>query len=71
MMLNIREISTPSPMKVLMVTNDTKKDDMRGIELPSISNADSGVSTMMASQSNTVPAMDVTKKRFSTCHMNF
>ncbi len=50
----IRDISTPSPVKVLMVTKDTKKDDMRGMELPSISNADSGVSTMIASQSNTV-----------------
>lgn len=68
-MLTIRAISTPSPLKVLKVTKDTKKDDIRGRELPSISNADSGVSMMMASVSNTDPAMDVTKKMLSTCHM--
>mmetsp|Transcript_2577 Transcript_2577/g.5526 ORF Transcript_2577/g.5526 Transcript_2577/m.5526 type:complete len:95 (-) Transcript_2577:2441-2725(-) len=68
-MLTIREISTPSPVNVLIVTNDTKKDDMRGRELPSISNADSGVSMMMASVSKTDPATEVTKKIFNTCHM--
>lgn len=68
-MLTIRAISTPSPLNVLKVTKDTKKDDIRGRELPSISNADSGVSMMMASVSNTDPAMDVTKKMLSICHI--
>ena len=67
----IREISTPSPVKVLMVTNDAKKEDIFGSELPSISNADSGVSMMMASVSNTDPAMLVTKNRLRTCHIKY
>ena len=62
MMLTTRDISTPSPTKVLIVTKDTKNDDIRGREFPSISNADSGVSMIMASVSNIDPAMEVTKK---------
>jgi hypothetical protein len=71
MMLTIRDSSTPSPMKHLRVTNVTKKDDILGNEFPSISNADSGVSMIMASVSKTDPAMEVTRNKFNTCQAKY
>lgn len=65
-MLTPLDISAPNPINVLIVTKDTKNDDIRGRELPSISKADSGVSIMIARVSKMDPAMDVTKKMFNT-----
>src|SRR6056300_1334408 len=70
-MLTIRDISTPNPVNVLIVTKDTKKEDIRGREFPSISNADSGVAIIIAKVSNTDPAIEVTKNTFNTCHIKY
>lgn len=50
-MLKARYNSTPRPRNVFIVTRVTKKDDMRSSELPSISNAASGFSKMIANVS--------------------
>ena len=67
----VRTSSNPRPKNVLTVTNVMKKEDIRGKELPSISKAASGVSTMIAIVSKILPAMVVTKKTFTTWNKKY
>ena len=67
----VRTNSMPRPRKVLMVTKEMKKEDMRGSEFPSISKAASGVSTMMAIVSKMEPAIVVTKNTLTTWNRKY